>query len=314
MNKTVLKCVVLLLAIEVLFACSSGRGSSNNDSLNYSSLNYASLNYSDYTGPFIQAFEFSRNLVTDNDPSALVGVTYLDQIDWVMPDSRSDTLNLVSAFRFIADYETTSIEILVNPEFGDQATAEVEARYYAEVIGRIPLFLRDGINNGVSFMYLHQGFEPLVGNQNYLAIYIDRARQLDAQGILEEVLIHESAHVSLDADLAGSSEWLSAQSLDGNTISQLAYDLGNDEDAAETVLAYIAAQYKSNRLSATVEDRIRATIPNRIDYFNSRAFTMNPIVLDLPGAWDNATALTSFFQHPSLFAYYAQWEQTVIIF
>lgn len=310
MKDFVVKIILFLMTASMLAAC----GGSN--SLNYTSLNYTSLNYSDYTGPHFQAIDFSRNLVTENDLSALLGVNFLRQEDIFMPDSRSDINNLVSAYVFIADYENQSIDFYVNPEIGDQAAAEQEVSFYAEVIGRIPLFLRDGINsiNGVSLVYLHQGFEPLVGNQNYLAIYTDRAGELIAQGILEEVLIHESAHVSLDSDLANSSEWLTAQSVDGNAISQLAYDLGNDEDVAESLLAYIAVQFRANRLPASVEDTILATIPNRIDYFNSRAFAMNPIIEDQPGAWDNATAPTSFFQHPSLFAYYEQWEQTVIIF
>jgi hypothetical protein len=304
MKKNALKSIALLISVGLLVACGT---TSTSDSLNYTPLNYTI--FTD-PPPYYQAIDFSRNLVTENDPSTLVGVYYMTQLDIVMPDNRSDINNSVLAYYFIAQYENRSIDIYVNPEFGDEAAAELEASYYAEVIGRIPLFLRDGIpgSNGISLVYLHQGFEPVVGTSNSLIIYTDRAAELISQGILEEVLIHESVHATLDVELAGSDGWLSAQINDGIPISQLAYDLSN-EDAAESLLAYIAVRYKANRLSPSVEETILATIPNRIDYLDFRGFDMNPIVQDLEGAWDSNVEPASFNQSASLFAYYAQWEQ-----
>jgi hypothetical protein len=306
------KSVLLAIGLSFLLgACSGGSNSVNYSSLNYSSLNYSSVNYRDYAGPHFQAIDFSRNLVTEDDPSALMSVVFEGQVPQLMPDSRSDIDNIVNAFVFTANYESEAITIFVNPEFGDQAAAQEEAEFYAEVIGRIPVSLRNGISNGVSFLYIHQGFEPLASNQDYIAIYTGRATELNNRGILEETLIHESVHVSLDLELqdpTNSSTWLAAQTADGNAISQLAYDLGSDEDAAETMLAYIAVQYRANRLDAFVKDTIRATIPNRIDFFNSLGLDMSPIVLDVPPL---ASTLPSFSQSPALFAYYEQWEQTI---
>jgi hypothetical protein len=304
--KTFTQRSLLLLAASMLAACGGGNGSS--------------LNYSDYVGPYFQTINFSRNLVTETDPTTILAVNYDTQVDIVMPDSRSTSATTVSAYHFIASYENKDIDIYVNPELGDQTIASQEAWYYANIIGQIPLFLRDGINNinGIDNVYVHSGFEPVTGTGNALIIYADRALELVAQGILEEVLIHESAHVALDADLASSADWLAAQMNDGNAISQLAYDLP-DVDVAETLLAYIAQHYRANRLDVVfgfpaVDQTILETIPNRIAYFDTRGFEMSPIVADQVGAWDSANAQFSYWQHPSLFAYYEQWQKTIILF
>jgi hypothetical protein len=276
-----------------------------------SSVNYLPLNYTDNTilPPYYQAIDFSRNLVTEDDLSTLVSVNYMTQTDVVMPDSRSDTPVTVSAYIFIAHYEVQSINIYVNPEFGNEAAAEQVALYYAEVIGRIPQFLREGVDgsNRIDTVYLHQGFEPLVGADNSLIIYSDNAAELSYQGILEEVIIREAAHVSLDAELAGSEDWNTAQIDDGIPISQLAYNLVS-EDAAETILAWIATSYRYNRLSQDVDITINGTIYNRLNYLNFRGFSAYPI--DFDAAWDDSKNEPVIInQDPSLFAYYAQWEQ-----
>jgi hypothetical protein len=282
----------------MLAAC----GSSN--SVNYLPLNYISINYTDYTfpPPYYQAIDFSRDIVSENDRSAFLNITSLGLFPILMPDRRGIITS--SAFKLTAFYEGDhSIDIYVNPEFGIENFAEQEAMNYAEVIGRVPAFLR----NGIAEVYLHHGDEPLTGENNYLIIYSDRADTLNGEGILEEVLIHESVHVSLNM-LTFSNEWQLAQFNDGIPISLLAYDLFN-EDVAESLLSYLAVRYRANRLPVSVEQTILATIPNRIDYLDFLGFDMDPIVQDQPGEWisDNDQSIISY--QPFLFAYYEQWEQ-----
>ena len=327
MEKIVLKSIGLLIIVSLLAACGGGiplsdhslkhrsinyhsinYHSPNYHSLNYHSVNYHSANYLDYTprAPYHQAINFSKNLVSQNDPSTFLGVTYSGQYDSLMPDSRSDINISVSAFLFIAAYENQNIEIYVNPEFGDYETAKQEAMYYADVIGRIPAILRDGID----VVYLHHGFEPVVGEGNYLMIYSDLADILDTQGILEEILIRELVHVSLDPKIAYTNEWLSAQGNDGTTISRLASDLGG-EDVAESFLAYLAVRYRANRVPVSVDKKILGTIPNRIDHLDFLGFTMYPIVEDRAGEWVDDKRPQINHYGSSMFAYYQKWEQNV---
>jgi hypothetical protein len=300
-NKSYFKIIFFLLFIFLLSSCSSGGIIISNDSLNYSSLNYGSINYARARSltPYYQAISFSKNIVTEEDPSTYQGLVYQGANSSFLPDSRSSISSTnVSAFLFIAAYENKNINITVNPEFGNQKIAEQVATFYANVIGRLPLFLRDGINE----VYVNRGFEPLLGKDNALVIYSQLADSFNTDGILEEVLIRESVHASLDAEISESSEWHSAKIDDGKAISQLAADRSN-EDLAESVLAYLGTRYRANRIPASVEQTIMNTIPNRIDYFDFRGFVMYPIAIDEQGEWiDNDEQKNNF---------YNKWEKQV---
>jgi hypothetical protein len=300
-NKAYFKITSFLLFIFLLSSCSSGVSIISDDSLNYSSLNYGSINYARARSltPYYQAISFSKNIVTEEDPSTYQGLVYQGANSSFLPDSRSSISSTsVSAFLFIAAYENKNINITVNPEFGNQKSAEQVATFYANVIGRLPLFLRDGINE----VYVNRGFEPLLGKDNALVIYSQLADSFNTDGILEEVLIRESVHASLDAEISESSEWLSAKINDGKAISQLAADRSN-EDLAESVLAYLGTRYRANRIPASVEQTIMNTIPNRIDYFDFRGFVMYPLAIDEQGEWiDNDEKKNNF---------YNKWEKQV---
>jgi hypothetical protein len=300
-NIAYFKVAFFLLFIFLLSSCGTGGSSSSDDSLNYISLNYGSINYARALSltPYYQAISFSKNIVTEEDPSTFQDLVYQGANPSLLRDSRSSISSTsVSAFLFIAAYENKNINIIVNPEFGNQKSAEQAATFYANVIGRLPLFLHDGIDE----VYVNRGFEPLLGKDNALVIYSQLADSLNTDGILEEVLIRESVHASLDAEISESSEWHSAKIDDGKAISQLAADRSN-EDVAESVLAYLGTRYRANRIPASVEQTIMNTIPNRIDYFDFRGFVMYPIAIDEQGDWiDNDEQNNNF---------YNQWEQQI---
>ena len=295
-NKAYFKIASFLLFTFLLSSCSSGGSISSDDSLNYSSLNYGSINYASARSltPYYQAISFSKNIVTEEDPSTYQGLVYLGANSSFLPDSRSSISSTsVSAFLFIAAYENKNINIIVNPEFGNQKSAEQVATFYANVIGRLPLFLRDGIDE----VYVNRGFEPLLGKDNALVIYSQLADSLNTDGILEEVLIRQSVHASLNTEISESSEWNSAKIEDGKAISQLAADRSN-EDVAESVLAYLGTRYRANRIPASVEQTIMNTIPNRIDYFDFRGYVMYPIAIDEQGEWiDNDEQENNFYNN-----------------
>ena len=94
---------------------------------------------------------------------------------------------------------------------------------------------------------------------------------------MEETLVHEAAHTSLDANHAASSGWLTAQTIDGEFISTYAQDYPDREDIAESFLPYLAIRYRSDRIDQSTFEIITQTIPNRIQYFDDQLFNLYPI-------------------------------------
>ncbi len=86
---------------------------------------------------------------------------------------------------------------------------------------------------------------------------------------MEEALVHEAAHTSLDPVHGKAPDWLAAQAADGNFISTYAHDNPEHEDIPESFLSYLAVRYRSARISRSYEGSILETIPNRIAYFDS---------------------------------------------
>jgi hypothetical protein len=85
----------------------------------------------------------------------------------------------------------------------------------------------------------------------------------------EELLIHESAHLSIDPYVYGQQGWTDAVNLDGNFLSTYAKDNPDSEDVAETFQAYIAVKYFPDRISNSLRDTILSVCLNRFKYFDS---------------------------------------------
>ena len=66
-----------------------------------------------------------------------------------------------------------------------------------------------------------------------MLIHTGQSIDYENQGILEETLVHESTHTSLDGKYANAPEWLAAQEADNTFISTYARDFPEREDLAE---------------------------------------------------------------------------------
>ena len=180
-----------------------------------------------------------------------------------------------NAFLFVASYEDAAdIEIQVNPEFATPEAARVEASKYAPVIGRLPACLRTDVET----VWIHRGTEPFGGGNNNLLIHIGQAALYEADGILEETLVHEAAHTSLDAAHARAPGWIAAQAADGEFISTYARDNPQREDVAETFLPYLALRHRRDQISREMAVTVNATVPNRMEYFDSLDLDLHPFV------------------------------------
>ena len=224
--------------------------------------------------PFEGTIFIDPDIITPSDPTTFQDLSVAGQGSRTMFDRRIDGWLTVEAHLFNANFDDgLSIEIQVNPVFGESARALVEAEKYARVIGRLPTALREDVET----VWIHKGTEPFGGGNNNLLIHIGQADLYLQDGILEETFVHEAAHTSLDATHASAPGWLAAQSADPTFISTYARDFPVREDIAESFLPYLAIRYRLERISPSLANTIMQTMPNRIAYFDNQSFDMHPI-------------------------------------
>ena len=225
-----------------------------------------------------------KNVIGDDDPpTCFKALTYAGQGTRKMFDRRTGFIT-VNAYLFNAEYSDdlnlngskvkvrSNIEVQVNPEF-EFIKAKEHAEQYANVIGRLPKALR----RYVQTVWIHDGKQPFGGGNNNLLIHVKQGETYIMNGILEEILIHEACHTSLDY-YAYYDNWIDAQKKDNNYISTYARDNPAREDIAESFLAYFAVTYRKDRISQNTYDTIMRIIPNRIKFFDSLNLDMSPYV------------------------------------
>lgn len=213
------------------------------------------------------------DILTPDDPTTLETVEPAGTGERTMFDRRADDFVVLEAHLFDVTFDDgLSTEVQVNPELGsDDALAAAEK--YAEVIGRLPTALR----NDVATVWIHAGTELFGGGNDNILIHTGQADIYEADGILEEALIHEAAHTSLDAAHATAPGWLAAQESDNRFISQYAEDNPLREDIAETMVPYIALRYQSHGITDFLAATIAQAVPARIEYLDAQGFDMYPL-------------------------------------
>jgi len=225
--------------------------------------------------PFHGTIFIDPDIVTPEDYSTFINLSYNGRAERIMFDRRVADWITSTPYLFPANYDDSiQIEIQVNPEFGDLASAKLQAEKFAPVIGQLSKELRKDVKT----VWIHRGNYPFGGGNNNLLIHTDYSElNYEKQGILEETLIHEAAHTSLDAYHAENSSWLDAQKADCGFISSYAEEHPLREDIAESFLPYFAIRYRSDRISEELKISIESTISNRIEYFDNQNFNMYPV-------------------------------------
>ncbi len=230
------------------------------------------------TPPSVPPFEgtiwLDPDIITDTDPTVFADLTPAGTGTRTMFDRRAaDWVTLDDVYLYNATYsDGLAIEVQVNPEF-TETQAEVEALKYATVVGRLP----KGLRKDVETMWIHQGVQPYGGGNNNILIHTGQTEVYERQGVLEETLVHEASHTSLDAEHARSAGWLEAQEKDPTFISTYARDNPEREDVAETFLLFLAVTLRADRISDELKEEIEETIPHRIAYFAAQDIEMSPV-------------------------------------
>jgi hypothetical protein len=240
--------------------------------------------------PYWGTIFIEPDIINSNDSSVIISTTYTGQNVVVMFDRRVNSWVSVNAFLFNVVWSDGLTSIAqVNDEFGSIPAATIEAEKYAFLIGQLPRCLRIDVDE----IWIHKGVELFGGGNNSILIHTGQSVLYEADGILEETLIHEASHTSLDSWHSASTGWVSAQNQDGLFISTYAYDNPGTEDIAESYLTWLAVRYRSSRISTQNFDIITQTIPNRLLYFDNINCIMHPIGSVSTSVFDMSISLSS---------------------
>ena len=223
--------------------------------------------------PYAGTIFLDPDIIKGDDPTSFETITSTGQDERVMFDRRVNNWITVDAYLFNATFDDgLSVEVQVNPEFESSELSQVQAEKYARVIGRLPTTLRKDVQT----VWIHKGAELFGGGNNNLLIHIGQADLYESDGILEETLVHEASHTSLDDPHATATGWIAAQGKDPSFISTYARDNPTREDIAETVLLYLAVKYRQDRISSDLESTVLKTIPGRIKYLDELSWELHP--------------------------------------
>jgi hypothetical protein len=224
--------------------------------------------------PYSGTIFLDLDIIPSDSATRFVGASYIGQGMRLMFDRRINAFAQYNAYLFSATFsDGLQIEFQVNPEFGSVTTAQAQVDAYGPAIGRLPRVLRSHVQTS----WIHQGDEAFGGGNNNLLIHTGSlAQAYVADGILEETLVHEASHTSLDAAHAASAGWIAAQPADAEFISTYARDNPTREDVAESFLTYLAPRCARARIDAGMASTIEATIPNRLAYLDALGLDLGP--------------------------------------
>jgi hypothetical protein len=200
--------------------------------------------------PFSGTIFIDPNIITSSDSSTFISIDSSATGKRTMFDRRVDGWITVEAFLFYARFtDKAVIEVQVNPEFETLELAQEQALKYAKEIGRLPGVLKKDVET----VWIHKGKELFGGGNNNLLIHTEQALEYIQEGILEETLVHEASHTSLDEEHARSAGWINAQNADPTFISSYAQSNKIREDIAESFLTFLALEYRSERIPEQLE-------------------------------------------------------------
>ena len=228
------------------------------------------------TPPFAGTPWINPSILGLADSTSLRSVTYAGRGLRTIFDRRNNLYFDVNAYLFDVQLGEREVEFQVNPELGNINFARTEVQKFAPALGRLPAVFFSNLGA----VMINSGEGAWGGSSQLRSILVhtqDRGTAVAIRdGFLEEVFVHEAAHVSLDVAHGASPGWLAAQDADGVFISDYAQTHPDREDIAESILMYFAVRYMPERLDQDDRWAILTAIPNRLAYFEEQDFDMSP--------------------------------------
>lgn len=222
---------------------------------------------------------FFTNAITHDDPSVFLNLKYIGIDSREMYDRRVYNLRNIKAYLFEAKFKNRkSIEIQVDHEFGSVENALYWAKRVAFPMGQIPRVL----SKDVQYISIQSMNAPFTASPRArrIRVYTGQFLERAEHGSIEEALVHEGVHVSLDYLSVNqvnqgrtSPGWKKAQKNDGMFISAYAENSPKTEDMAESFLPWLLLRCLPDRISSNDKTKIQKAIPNRLEYFDSLNFS-----------------------------------------
>ena len=222
---------------------------------------------------------WSPNVINDNDTSKFNrnNLRYIGVEDRKLFDRRNpDNEDMTDTHVFSLNMNNKNIEVQVNANDFNEEDAEKEAEKYLVYIGKLPDLFLDQVRT----VTIHKGDLQHLwgGGNNGLLIHTGIGEDYIDKGIVEEVLLHESTHTSLDEVFnpntpIKSNEWLETVNKDDLFISRYAKENARREDLAETLPIYYAIRRKRDNLTEIDDEElelIEDALQNRFEFLDEK--------------------------------------------
>ena len=226
---------------------------------------------------FYDSLYFNCNLINEKDPTAFKKMKFVERDKTISFWDRrlKGQHGKFKVFVFSAEYENRNkVSVRVNSEFKTIKAANEHALKYANMLGRLPYFLRKSVET----LTIHDGATLWGGGNKDVLIHIKMI-----QGVCEEeVMMHEAAHTSLDyvghgGKAINEKDWVKAMLSDRIFISEYAKNHPFREDIAETNGWWVATRCKKDRIKEKNFYKVNYWIPNRLKYLDSLNLNTYPL-------------------------------------
>lgn len=203
------------------------------------------------------------DIIKEDDPSSFVCLHDQGRATRQMWDKRKNNEFNLNVFLFDAYYaDGITFEVHVNPEFENSEAAMIEAFRYVNSLGQLPTIFRKGIRS----LGVHDGNKGASAGAGKMFVYKDNAIYRQSYKHLEETLLHESVHASLDKRYMRDDDWRAAQIADNRFVTDYARRGYPREDMAETALLAWGILRYPGRIPPVDTADIKNAVPNRIAF------------------------------------------------
>ncbi|MEL6960564.1 MAG: hypothetical protein AAGL89_16610 [Pseudomonadota bacterium] len=225
--------------------------------------------------PYSGTTFIAPEILTADDPTTYLGIRYAGTFTVDHFDARRDGYVDAEFFRFVTRFaDGQLINMDMNAAFGSTETAEEVAVIYAEAFGRIPQILREDVRT----IIVHEAGDEWYALPGEITVHFGSYKLDLEEGVIEESMIHEGVHASLDRLYDNAPGWRAAQRNDWGFISNYAEENPRTEDLAETFTLYVGLTLYPERLSPGMKMAMKKTVPHRLEYLR-RTFPPSELTL-----------------------------------